>query len=399
MNDMELSKKYVNQGLMYLYRDDTICRLRFTAAEELDIEIMNLAVNEALNLHPYYRTTFVEEDNQFFSLRQFEQYQVLDKYEQKTLPQKEGGYLFQVFCIGKDLIFDYHHALADGRGILPFILEIYRLYLNKKIGLNIPGIELKEIEECDYESIVKQYYVDEKEHEKWQRRKGKNIGEKYCIIIPYDEIKKKSMKLEIRPFATVVTMISELFKDKSEDGIHYRYSLDTRGTLRVEGAIYNCSVSSDRKLDNTKSFQDRAIEAENIVIEDKKQDNILKKLARIYKWLLEMDAMKVSVNRKKRVIQMNDEIDNDYDFWVSYAGDFFYGVSEEIKKHIVNWKMEVPPSMKSIMGVEVYRIREDMVFCIDDHFSEENHKYVVKNIWEKLGFSVKLETSAFEDLD
>lgn len=131
------SNERVRSGQSYLYKkygmESEVIEVRFK--EKLAGGMLNQALLTACKRYPYLNTRLIEKDGDFYIV-QNEQAMVAKRTRRlaRLCDISCGYHLVDVTYYGHAVYISFHHALCDGRGIMPFIETLIYYYCELKFG-------------------------------------------------------------------------------------------------------------------------------------------------------------------------------------------------------------------------------------------------------------------------
>lgn len=146
---MESSNEKIRSGQSYLYKkygmESEVIEVRFK--QKVSGSFLNQALLQTCRRYPYINTKLIEKNGDFYIV-QNEQAMIARRTKQLVrLGHISCGYHLVDITYYDDSIFvSFHHALCDGRGIMPFIETLIYYYCNLKYGSKKPpeGVRLAE---------------------------------------------------------------------------------------------------------------------------------------------------------------------------------------------------------------------------------------------------------------
>lgn len=139
----------IRSGQSYLYRkngmESEVLEVRFL--DKVSGSNLNQALLRAGARYPYFHTRLVELDGDFYIVRNDNSMVARRTQELPVLGSIRCGYhLLDVTYYGRKIFISFHHALCDGRGVLPFVetLVYYYCRLQYKSTALPDGIRLAE---------------------------------------------------------------------------------------------------------------------------------------------------------------------------------------------------------------------------------------------------------------
>lgn len=127
----------IRSGQSYLYKqcgmESEVIEVRFQ--KKVTGSFLNQALLTALKRYPYFNTKLVEKDGDFYIV-QNEQSLVAKKTQKLArLGHISCGYhLIDITYYDNSIFISFHHALCDGRGVMPFVETLIYYYCDLKYG-------------------------------------------------------------------------------------------------------------------------------------------------------------------------------------------------------------------------------------------------------------------------
>lgn len=124
-------------GQSYLYKkygmESEVIEIRFH--KKVTGSFLNQALIQAGKRYPYFNTKLIEKDGDFYIVQNA---QSMIAKRTKTLARLGhiscGYHLIDVTYYDYSIFVSFHHALCDGRGIMPFVETLIYYYCNQKYG-------------------------------------------------------------------------------------------------------------------------------------------------------------------------------------------------------------------------------------------------------------------------
>ena len=127
----------IRSGQRYLYKrygmESEVMEVRFK--DKITGAFLNQALLTAMKRYPYFNTKLVEKDGDFYIV-QNEQSMIARRTKKLArLGHISCGYhLIDIIYYGYSIYISFHHALCDGRGVMPFIETLIYYYCDLKYG-------------------------------------------------------------------------------------------------------------------------------------------------------------------------------------------------------------------------------------------------------------------------
>lgn len=127
----------IRSGQSYLYKkygmESEVIEVRFK--EKVSGSFLNQALLQTGKRYPYFNTRLIEKDGDFYIV-QNEQAMIARRTKRlANLGHISCGYhLIDITFYDRSFFISFHHALCDGRGIMPFVETLIYYYCNLKYG-------------------------------------------------------------------------------------------------------------------------------------------------------------------------------------------------------------------------------------------------------------------------
>ena len=346
-------KKRYQLGVMDLYplavnkaciENSPFFKVKFV--EKVDVERLYKAVKCAIKDHPLFGCTVVYDKKYYLEEhdKEFSFYNVNEENRPLEYGDKTNGYLWQLCYDDYDVVFEWCHAISDGRGGYEFFASILSHYfnVNRPVEVNL---------DLGLESLY-----DKKEKGIPQKKQEKGFNAKHmpyikrgyktdCHIlkVPMKEVLSVSKKNDSSPAAVLPPLFSMAMRKNLNKKIKNRnvccnVIIDCRGPMKFK-TMHNCVVTKKityiDKYDNLdfslvstvyRSLIDIAVQPENIVNEATKL----------------VDSIKIIVGTKPRFLQKllanivaKSMKHTDSNFVLTYLGKVDF--SEEVMKGICDF--------------------------------------------------------------
>lgn len=127
----------IRSGQSYLYKrygmESEVMEVRFK--DKITGDFLNQALLTAMKRYPYFNTKLVEKDGDFYIVQNEQSMIARRTKELARLGHISCGYhLIDITYYGYSIYISFHHALCDGRGVMPFIETLIYYYCDLKYG-------------------------------------------------------------------------------------------------------------------------------------------------------------------------------------------------------------------------------------------------------------------------
>lgn len=127
----------IRSGQSYLYKrygmESEVIEVRFK--DKITGSFLNQALLTAMKRYPYFNTKLVEKDGDFYIVQNEQSMIARRTKELARLGHISCGYhLIDITYYGYSIYISFHHALCDGRGVMPFIETLIYYYCDLKYG-------------------------------------------------------------------------------------------------------------------------------------------------------------------------------------------------------------------------------------------------------------------------
>ena len=254
----------IRSGQSYLYKqhgmESEVIEVRFHK------KVSGSKLNEALMLtkkrYPYFKTKLVEKDGDFYIVQN-----KINLYARKTKKLAQlghmavGNHLIDVTYYGNSVYIAFHHALCDGRGVMPFIETLLYYYCRKKYRTKtrVDGVRLRSDPLLPGETVdpfMQTYDFDENKEFISLSRDAHAIPEnipsveetvyRYEVTIPHEAFMKICKENNATPVILLSLLMSRgiaaLYPDYQKP-INANIATDMRGALGVPNTYKNCVKS------------------------------------------------------------------------------------------------------------------------------------------------------------
>ena len=343
-------KKRYKLGVMDLYpiavnktciENSPFLKVKFV--EKVDVKLLYNAVKEALKDHPLFACTIVY-DKQYYLEEHDKEFRLINASEENR-PLKYGddtnGFLWQICYDEYHVIFEWCHAISDGRGGYEFFASILSYYFNveRKVELNL-DLGLESLYDKKEKGIPqkKQAKGFKAKHMSYMKRGYKT--DCHILKVPMKEVLSVSKKNDSSPAAVLPPLFSMAMRKNLSRKIKNRnvccnIIVDCRTPMKFK-TMHNCVVTKkityidkydefDFSLVSTvyRTLIDLAVQPENIIREATKMVNSIKIVVSTKPRLLQKALANIVAKSMKHT---------DSNFVFTYLGKM--DLSEEVMKGI-----------------------------------------------------------------
>lgn len=139
----------IRSGQSYLYKkygmESEVIEIRFK--KKVSGSYLGQALQTTMKRYPYFNTKLIEKDGDFYIVQNEQALIAKRTKELAKLGHISCGYhLIDITYYDNSIYVSFHHALCDGRGIMPFIETLVYYYCDLKYGKKTPpkGVRLAE---------------------------------------------------------------------------------------------------------------------------------------------------------------------------------------------------------------------------------------------------------------
>ena len=394
---MTRKSEYLLQGAMYFYRAKNIyCRYQYTLKDPVDPALLQQAVDAALEQAPYFKMKLVQEKREIYLTENDQPFTICPGHALQAMPEETDGYLFNVSWEGDTIFFDWYHFVADGHGMTRFLTRILLEYCNRRYGAGFDCPPLGSAPAYDMQALLA--------HDPTAGEEG--LPEIEPVPVQAGQLRRSILRLDkqslvdaalrcgVKPVSALLGLLSlslQPFVDR--DKVEYCYSTDTRRTLNVPEAFYNCVASFRNGVDAGPGVRLADIAAgidQNLRASLEPQAQ-LTQMAKMMGWVCRVDALKAPLRIKQRVFSMGEAMGNfPADFWISYLGDPL-GPDRDyppaLNDYIRDFEVWVPPDGASV-GFEVASLHGQLICCIQDKLGRTGLADAIRAAMEQEGVRV-----------
>lgn len=302
--------------------------------EEVDGEMLQVAVNFTVSRHPYFKSSLQERQGDYYIAENEMPFEVKETKELRSLGSKELNFhLMDITYFGKKIFVAFHHALCDGLGARRFVETLVCYYCEFKYGVNIengdgtlpkPGDILDPfaygmypMEDVPMPETIKDGYALPEVPETMDG----DTDYRYEFTLNNDSLMAYSKKIGASPAIVVALIVSKAIHTVHPDAdkpVLCSMASNLREGLHAENTFKNCVNSINLPYHPNASFEEQAAEYKQI-IKAHKEENYVKRCANGMVYLFQrLDALD-TLEAKKAAMAMFDNIRiNSYS--LSYTG-------------------------------------------------------------------------------
>lgn len=168
---------------------------------ELNIDLIKGSLDYLLDIHPVYRTIFIQEDNKLYQ-NVLKDYDVVinvfdtSEFSYEEIVKRESCYhfdlshdlLIRASIINSTLLFVFHHIIVDGTSISLFVGEFSKLYKNSMHNIDKLLIKSENYSFIDFLAYEKKISITgkyENDQSFWERQL-KDLPNKICLPVDFN---------------------------------------------------------------------------------------------------------------------------------------------------------------------------------------------------------------------
>ena len=337
----------VRSGQSYLYKkygmESEVIEVRFR--QKIAGGVLNQALITTCRRYPYVNTKLLEKDGDFYIVQNHQSMIAKRTQELAHLGHISCGYhLVDVTYYGCSIYVSFHHALCDGRGIMPFVETLIYYYCSLKFGSKpVPeGVRLAEDPLFPGETadpFMQRYDFDESKQFISLSRDAYAIPEnvavdevtnyRYEIKIPHGQYMRVCKENNATPVIFLSLLMSraiaELYPDYDKP-INANIATDMRDALDAPNTFKNCVKSMilpySRELAE-KDLPEQAAEYRSLLSAQRDRDYCRKEANAMMGLFDKLDSLS-SYEEKQKIMSFYEGMTlNTY--IISYLGQFHLG--------------------------------------------------------------------------
>ena len=336
-------KKRYQLGVMDLYpiavnktcmENSPLFKVQFV--EKVDVKRLYDAVKLALKDHPLFACTIVYDKQYYLEEhdKEFSFYNINEENRPLKYGDDTNGYLWQICYDDYHVIFEWCHAISDGRGGLDFFSSVLSYYFNvkKPVEQNF-GLGLESLYNKKEKGIPQKKQPNGFKAKHMPYIKRGYLTDCHILKVPMQEILTVAKKNDSSPAAVIPPLFSMAMRKNLSNKIKNRnvccnLIIDCRTPMKYK-TMHNCVLSKkityidkydklDFELVSTiyRSLIDLAVQPENIVSEATKMVNTVKPLVSIRPKFLQKFLVNIVAKSMKHT---------DCNFVFTYLGKVDFG--------------------------------------------------------------------------
>lgn len=336
----------VRSGQSYLYKkygmESEVIEVRFK--EKVTGSFLNQALSEASKRYPYFNTKLIEMDGDFYIVQNNGAPIAKRTKKLPVLGHISCQYrLVEITYYDSSVFISFHHALCDGRGIVPFVETLIYYYCKYKFHskASSEGIRLADdplLEGENTEPFTQSYEYDKEKEKDFPNisRDAYAIPEnvitedkmnyRYEVKIPHADFMRVCKENNATPVILVALMMShgicEIYPDYDKP-INANIATDIRGALDCPNTFKNCVKSMIlpfcRELAE-RAFPEQVAELRSILNSQRDRDYCRKEANNMLGLSVKLDKLD-SFEKKQQIMSFFDGMTlNTY--VISYIGQY-----------------------------------------------------------------------------
>lgn len=392
----------VRSGQSYLYKrcgmESEVLEVRFK--KKVSGSFLNQALLATMKRYPYFNTKLVEKDGDFYIVQNEQSMVARRTKDLARLGHISCGYhLIDITYYGCSVYISFHHALCDGRGIMPFVETLVYYYCDLAYGQKaVPeGVRLAEDPLLPGETadpfLQKYDFAQEKDFIDIPRDSyaiPENVPSeeitnyRYEVKIPADQYMKACKGHNATPAILLALLMSrgiaELYPEYDKP-INANIAADMRGALDAPNTFKNCvktMILPYSREFSEKSLSEQASEYRELLKAQRGRDYCRKEANAMIGLSDKLDSLE-SYEEKQKIMSFFEGMTlNTY--IISYLGSFHLGENaryiDEI--HLYN-------SGTTGLGINMNACGEFFVLDFKQNFPSDKYVRAFCTELEKLG--------------
>lgn len=381
----------IRSGQSYLYKkygmESEVIEIRFK--KKVNGSYLNRALLTTMKRYPYFNTKLIEKDGDFYIVQNDISLVARKTQKLAILGHISCGYhLIDITYYGRYIFVSFHHALCDGRGIMPFIETLMYYYCQLKYGTKNPeeGVRLAGAPLLEGETVdpfMQEYDFDDRKEFISLSRDAYAIPEnvpvedktnyRYEVKIPHSQFMKVCKENNATPVILLSLLMSrgiaEMYPEYDKP-INANVATDMRNALDTPSTFKNCVKSMilpySREFSEL-SLKEQATEYREILKKQRDRDYCRKEANAMLGLYNKLDSLG-SYEEKQQIMSFFEGMElNTY--IISYLGQFKLG---ENAKYIE--EMHLYNSETIGLGINMISCGDYFVLDFKQNFSSD--KYV-----------------------
>lgn len=397
----------IRSGQSYLYKqygmESEVIEIRF------DRKVSGSCLNQALTLtkkrYPYFRTKLVEKDGDFYIVQNKNSLYAKKTKKLASLGHMAvGNHLIDVTYYGCSVYIAFHHALCDGRGVMPFIETLIHYYCKRKYRTKTraEGVRLRSDPLLPGETVdpfLQTYDFDESKEFISLSRDAYGIPEnvpseeetdyRYEVTISHGPFMKVCRENNATPVILLSLLMSRgiaaLYPDYDKP-INANIATDMRGALDVANTYKNCVKSMILPYSREfaqKSLKEQATEHRAVLKAQMDRDFCRKEASGMLGLFNKLDSLEGYEEKRKIMAFFEGMILNTY--VISYLGQFKLGDNAKYIREIHLYN-----SGTVGLGINMISCGDRFVLDFKQSFASDKYVKAFCGELEKLGLAYTL---------
>lgn len=346
----------IRSGQSYLYKqygmESEVIEVRFK--KKVSGSFLNQALQTAIRRYPYFNTKLIEKDGDFYIVQNDQSMIAKRTKELARLGHISCGYhLIDLTYYGYSFYVSFHHALCDGRGVMPFVETLIYYYCDLAYGrkLQPDGVRLAEDPLLPGETddpFLQEYDFDRnKEFIQLSRdafaipenvKTDEPVDYRYEIKIPDAEYMKVCKENNATPVILLALLMSrgiaELYPEYDKP-INANIATNMREALDAPNTFKNCVKSMilpySREFSG-RSLTEQATEYRELLKEQRDRDYCRKEANAMMGLFDKLDTLDSYAEKQKIMAFFEGMALNTY--IISYLGKFHLGENAQYVESI-----------------------------------------------------------------
>ncbi|MDG9733994.1 condensation domain-containing protein [Leuconostoc pseudomesenteroides] len=349
----------ITSGQSFLYRQNgtasMVIDIRLT--EMIDPTILQSALNLSLQRYPYLTSKLVEKNANYFLSYNDKPIIISETAELRPLGSLlVNEHLIDVTYSKNTLFVAYHHAIADGRGIMPFVNTLLYYYFGTKTqvwpkvdGVNLISDTMKPNEMSEpFENLKKEMTnrqdTPNLQHDGYQLLETHNSKDsatsyRYEIVIDQASFMKFAKAHNASPAIAVAIMIAQAIQ-KSYPNFNLPIIAHMASDLRLgttnQNTFRNCVGSIvlpiNQSIESDAQFADVATTFRQIIKESKQPEALRSSIMQMINLFDKLDSLPTLKDKQQRLAFFDNLLLNT--FIISYSGQTKLGLFERYIKEM-----------------------------------------------------------------
>lgn len=345
----------ITSGQSFLYRQNgapsMVIDIRLT--NDIDAAYLQQSVYKSLQRYPYLTSQLVEKDANYYLSKNDRPLIVAETDQLRALGSDEvNQHLIDVTFSEKTIFIAYHHAIADGRGIMPFVETLLYYYLGYKSN-TWPEIEhinlsddtmsedemLEPLENLESQPISETNKMPDLNHRGYQllETKGQDATKssyRYEIVLDQESFMTYAKKHNATPAIAVAIIMAQAIQKAYPDfelPIVAHMASDLRLGVTNQNTFRNCvgsiALPVNQPIVDDEDFTAVATEFRNLIKQSKQISNLRANVNQMANLFEKLDSLP-TIEAKQQMLSFFENILLNT-FIISYSGQTKLGELEQ----------------------------------------------------------------------